>query len=71
MREVVLRTAARLGYPTEVGDFTLADLEQADELFLTNAVRGIRPVGVVEAVKTFPSGPVTARLRQAIEAAAE
>jgi 4-amino-4-deoxychorismate lyase len=68
MRETVLRTAAKLGIDVEVGDFTLADLERADEFFLTNAVRGIRPVGAVEGIKTFTPGPMIARLREAIEA---
>jgi 4-amino-4-deoxychorismate lyase len=68
MREVVLRTAARLGIEVEIGDYTLADLERADEFFLTNAVRGIRPVGVVESIKTFVPGPVILRLRESIEA---
>jgi 4-amino-4-deoxychorismate lyase len=67
MRELVLRTAARAGIEVEVGDFTLADLERADEVFLTNAVRGIRPVGCVENLKTFVPGPVIARLREALE----
>lgn len=70
MRDIVLRTAARLGLDVEVGDFTVADLERADELFLTNAVRGIRPVGMVENVKTFAPGPVVARLREVVEAEA-
>lgn len=71
MREAVLRQAALLGIPTDVGDYTLADLETADECFLTNAVRGVRAVGSVEGFRTFEPGPVTARLRQAIEAADE
>jgi len=71
MREAVLRQAAQLGLETEVGDITLVDLESADECFLTNAVRGVRPVGSVEGFRTFGPGPVTARLRQAIEAAEE
>jgi 4-amino-4-deoxychorismate lyase len=71
MRETVLRHAAQLGLDIAVGDFTLADLERADECFLTNAVRGIRPVGSVEGLRTFGPGTVTARLRQAIETARE
>ena len=67
MRETVLRAAAQLGIEVEVGDFTLADLERADEFFLTNAVRGIRPVGFVEGLKTFAPGPTIPRLREAIE----
>ena len=67
MRESVLRLAAGLGIEVEVGHFTLADLERADELFLTNAVRGIRPVGFVEGLKTFAPGPMIPRLREALE----
>ena len=68
MRDVVLRLAARLGLEVEIADYTLADVERADELFLTNAVRGIRPVGVVAGIKDFKSGPITPRLREALEA---
>jgi 4-amino-4-deoxychorismate lyase len=67
MRELVLRIAAGAGIEVEVGDFTLSDLERADEVFLTNAVRGVRPVGCVEGLKTFVPGPTIARLREAIE----
>lgn len=71
MRDVILRLAAQLGIETEIADYTLADLERSDELFLTNSVRGIRPVGFVEGVKTFTATAVTTRLREALEAADE
>jgi len=71
MREVVLRTASRLGIHVAVGDYTLDDLARAEECFLTNAVRGIRPVGWVEGVKNFASNEVTTRLRDALETADE
>jgi 4-amino-4-deoxychorismate lyase len=67
MRERVLRAAARLDLEVALGDYTLADLELCEELFLTNAVRGIRPVGVVEGLIQFRPGKVTARLREALE----
>jgi 4-amino-4-deoxychorismate lyase len=67
MREVVLRLAADAGIDVAVGDYSLADLERADEVFLTNAVRGIRPVGFVEGLAPFAPGPVTARLREALD----
>lgn len=67
MREVVLRIAATLGIQVAVGDYTLDDVARADECFLTNAVRGIRPVGRVEDVKSFAPGEVTNRLRDALE----
>jgi branched-subunit amino acid aminotransferase/4-amino-4-deoxychorismate lyase len=71
MREVVLRLAKSLGIHVEVGDFTLDDLVQADECFLTNAVRGIRPVGCIVGVNDFRPGELTARLRDAVETANE
>jgi branched-subunit amino acid aminotransferase/4-amino-4-deoxychorismate lyase len=40
---------------------------RADECFLTNAVRGIRPVGCVVGMKDFRPGEMTARLRDAVE----
>jgi len=71
MREVVLRTAAQLGIATEILDLTVTDLESADELFLTNSVRGIRPVGRVDGMREFSSNAFTLKLRQAVEAAAQ
>ena len=41
--------------------------ERADEFFITNAVRGIRPVGFVEGLRTFVPGPTIQRLREATE----
>jgi 4-amino-4-deoxychorismate lyase len=71
MREAVLRAAVALGILVEVGDFTLDDLARAEECFLTNAVRGVRPVGRVEGVNNFKANDITLRLREATEAAAE
>lgn len=71
MREVVLDAARQLALEVEVGDFGLADVERADELFLTNSVRGIRPVGAVDGIGSFGSAPVTMRLREALEASEE
>lgn len=71
MREVVLRAADALGIRVVIDDFTLDDLVRADECFLTNAVRGIRPVGWVAGVNSFKSGEITQRLREATEAGGE
>ena len=70
MREVVLRAAAELGIETDVVDLAVTDLEWADELFLTNAVRGSRPVGRVEGIRDFASNALTMKLRDVVEAAA-
>jgi 4-amino-4-deoxychorismate lyase len=71
MREVVLRLAHELGIHAEVGNCTADDLMLASECFLTNAVRGIRPVGRVHTLVDFGAGPITARLREALEASDE
>jgi len=71
MREAVLAAAEALGIVVIIDDFTLDDLARADECFLSNAVRGIRPVGRVEGVNNFKSSALTSRLREATEAAAE
>ncbi|HET7664154.1 MAG TPA: aminodeoxychorismate lyase [Rhodanobacteraceae bacterium] len=51
-----------------VTDMALSDLEQADELFLTSAVRGIVPVREV-AERTWPVGLFTRRLQARWQAA--
>lgn len=71
MREAVLRAAGQLGIPVAVADYTLDDLARAEECFITNAVRGVRPVGFVEGVNQFRTSLVTQRLREATEAADE
>jgi len=50
-----------------VGPVSLDDLWSADEVFVTNCVRGIRPILTItrggKTQKTFPRGPVTQRLQ--------
>jgi branched-subunit amino acid aminotransferase/4-amino-4-deoxychorismate lyase len=41
MREVVFDVAARLGVPAEERALSIAELERADEVFLSNAVGGV------------------------------
>jgi len=62
MRQVVLQAAQRLGVPCDVRDLEPADLSDADEVFLTNAARGIRPVVGVAGISQYPVGEVTTRL---------
>jgi 4-amino-4-deoxychorismate lyase len=61
MRRVVLMTAAELGLPTVERDMTLAEIANADELFVTNALFGIWPVASFEQ-RPLARGPVTQRL---------
>lgn len=61
MRRVVLETAAELGLAAAEEDMTLADLQSADELFMTNALFGIWPVARLDA-RVFRPGPTTRTL---------
>ena len=63
MRALILEIAPAAGITVEERRLEAADLEAADELFLTNAVTGIRPVRELEGVRRT-CGPVT-RLLQA------
>lgn len=63
MRRVVLREAARAGIDAEEDTLTERDLQQADEIFLTNARIGIWPVRAL-GERSLPVGPITRRLQQ-------
>ncbi len=63
MRRVVLSEAARAGIVAEECSLEAADLNGAQEIFLTNARIGIWPVCALEA-RAFSPGPVTRRLQQ-------
>ena len=47
-RGEVLRWATERGIPTHEGQFTLEDLIQGDEVFVTNALAGAMPVALLE-----------------------
>jgi 4-amino-4-deoxychorismate lyase len=47
MRGVVLAAASELGIVAETVDVRIDDLGAADEVFLTNAITGVRPVGEI------------------------
>jgi 4-amino-4-deoxychorismate lyase len=53
MRGVVLDAARELAIDVEISDVFTADLATADELFLTNAITGVRPVGEVLGVRRY------------------
>jgi 4-amino-4-deoxychorismate lyase len=63
MRRKVLEAAARLGLATSEEPLWPHDLETADEVFLTNAVRGIRSVGALGA-KRWSEQRVAALLKK-------
>jgi 4-amino-4-deoxychorismate lyase len=65
MREVIGSLAAGAGVNCERRVLDLEDLNHAEELFLTSALTGIRPV-VELAGRRIPIGPVTRRLQAAL-----
>lgn len=65
MREVVASLAASAGVDCERCALDLEDLNRAEELFLTSALTGIRPV-VELAGRRLALGPVTRRLQAAL-----
>lgn len=62
IRAVLLRDAAELGLSAAEASLRRADVEAAEEVFLTNSRWGIRPVRVLGA-RQFESGPLTRRLQ--------
>lgn len=66
-REAVLAAARATGVRCAVRDLWPAELERADELFLTNSLIGVRPVAALDQ-RAWPAapGPVTRRLRAAL-----
>lgn len=53
MRGLVLDAAGELGIAADVRDVFPADLDTADEVFLTNAITGVRPVGEILGVRRY------------------
>ena len=63
MRQVVLREAARAGIAAEEAPLEAADLAGAREIFLTNALIGVRPVRELEG-RACEIGPLTRELQR-------
>jgi 4-amino-4-deoxychorismate lyase len=63
MRQVVLREAAHLGIASEEAALGTEDLTRAGELFLTNALIGVRPVSAVDG-RACEVGQVTRELQR-------
>jgi 4-amino-4-deoxychorismate lyase len=64
MRQQIINSLQQQGKTVKIADFGLADLLDADECFMCNAVQGIRAVVSVDQ-QDFPLGPVTRSLQQA------
>jgi len=65
MRRVVLREARQVGIPTRECELRAADVQAADEMFLTNARIGIWPVRSLDARELTP-GPITCHLQSVL-----
>jgi 4-amino-4-deoxychorismate lyase len=61
MRRLVLESCVPLGLEPQEVDMGVEDLKRADELFVTNALLGVRPVCRLDDT-AYPVGPVTRRL---------
>jgi branched-subunit amino acid aminotransferase/4-amino-4-deoxychorismate lyase len=72
-RTRILALAARAGIPADEKTLEPEDLDDADEVFLSSSVRGVVPVTRVgtSAVGLGTPGPVTRRVRDLFEAAAD
>ena len=66
MRAEVLRAAGELGIAVHEEPLWPADVETASEIFLTNAVRGIRSVASLGSLR-WSGAPVADRLRQELQ----
>ncbi|QHI99641.1 aminotransferase class IV [Xylophilus rhododendri] len=60
-RATVLRLAREAGMPVHEGDFTLAEMYNAEEAFITGTLGGITPVTQIDG-RPYTVGPLTARL---------
>jgi branched-chain amino acid aminotransferase len=61
-RAAVLELAERAGIPAETGDYTLPQLYNADEAFVTGTMGGLAPVVSVDGRKIPAPGPLTKQL---------
>jgi 4-amino-4-deoxychorismate lyase len=65
MRSVVMELAGKLSVPVCKQVLAVADMQQADEVFLTNSLIGIWPVAELDGV-ALGTGPLTRKLQKAL-----
>lgn len=70
MRRLVIEACAVQGVPVAEARLLDADLHAADELFVTNALAGVRPVREYDG-RAYDVGPVTRSLQRATDTDAE
>ncbi|HEY1854928.1 MAG TPA: aminotransferase class IV [Solirubrobacterales bacterium] len=61
-RSGTIEVAAELGFSLREGRLELDRLREADEAFLTNALRGVEPVREIDGVEIVADGPITTAL---------
>ncbi|MCW8827279.1 MAG: aminodeoxychorismate lyase [Gammaproteobacteria bacterium] len=66
MRQHILKLAATIGIESKCSLLSQEEIIEADELFITNSLLGIRPVGLLES-KGFETGPVTHQLMARVQ----
>jgi branched-chain amino acid aminotransferase len=67
-RAAVIEVAAQDGIPCQQREFSLAEVYDADEAFVTGTFGGLTPVASVDGRALAVPGPVTARLKAAYQA---
>lgn len=66
MRKTVIKIAKDIGFPVYEKNFTKIELEQADELFLTNSLFGVWPVRVIAKTRFTQTGEITKQIQQEV-----
>jgi branched-subunit amino acid aminotransferase/4-amino-4-deoxychorismate lyase len=66
MRGQVLRVAAEIGIAASEEPLWPRDLDNATEVFITNAVRGIRPITALASLR-WPTGSLARKLIAVLE----
>lgn len=66
MRQHVLKLAETIGIECKIALLSKDEIFEADEIFITNSLMGIRPVVLLES-KEFSMGPVTCQLMARIQ----
>ena len=67
MRKTVIKAAKEKGYSIYEKDFNKVEIEQADELFLTNSLFGIWPVKLIGKIRFTKVGNITKDLQEEIK----
>lgn len=66
-RKIVFQIADELSIPVQEGEMGKAEVEEADEVFITSTTREIMPVRLVGDREIKSPGEITGKLRQAFE----